>query len=181
MIFFTDVQRTILGMIIVIKIARNQKRLDEANGYGEIWTIVGDSVDTVLEKRRRGMMLFLDDMPPQIGAYHPLGTNNIVLNRVLVQGVWSLTTSMKHKNAFIYVLLLHEYLHALGYVAETRVRRLAYQIAQGFLGECHVATNLAKTGPWSLLKDFPLDMIGNPRLGMEVVRDFDANRSSYIA
>ena len=163
------------------EIERNQKRLDEADGYSEIWKIVGDSVDVVLEKRRRGMMLFLDDMPPQIGAYHPLGTNNIVLNRVLVQGVSTLTTSMKHKNAFIYVLLLHEYLHALGYVTETRVRRLVYQIAQGFLGESHVAANLAKTGPWSLLRDVQLGFLGNPRLGIEVVRDFENPRSSYIA
>jgi regulator of protease activity HflC (stomatin/prohibitin superfamily) len=31
------------------------------------------------------MMLFLDNLPIQLGAYHPLGTNNIVLNRALVQ------------------------------------------------------------------------------------------------
>ena len=30
------------------------------------------------------MMLFLDDLPLRLGAYHPLGTNNIVLNRSLI-------------------------------------------------------------------------------------------------
>lgn len=59
--------------------------LENAKSYGEIWNIVKDSVDFSLHRRRSGMMLFLDDLPIQLGAYHPLGTNNIVLNRTLVE------------------------------------------------------------------------------------------------
>ncbi len=60
-------------------------RLESAASYGEVWDIVRDNVDFSVHKRRAGMMLFLDDLPIQLGAYHPVGTNNIVLNRTLVQ------------------------------------------------------------------------------------------------
>jgi len=59
-------------------------RLDSASSYGEIWEVVKDTVAFSLNQRRVGMMLFLDDLPIQLGAYHPIGTNNIILNRILV-------------------------------------------------------------------------------------------------
>ncbi|MGQ9539368.1 MAG: hypothetical protein ACUVTE_07335 [Candidatus Bathycorpusculaceae bacterium] len=48
------------------------------------------------------MMLFLDDLPIQLGAYHPIGTNNIILNRVLVRTVEASTNSQRVVNALIY-------------------------------------------------------------------------------
>ena len=57
-------------------------RLENAQGFGEVWEIVKDTVKTSLGEHRVGMMLFLDDLPLRLGAYYPLGTNNIVLNRV---------------------------------------------------------------------------------------------------
>ena len=62
-----------------------QKSLDSAQEYDKIWPVVKATVDHVLGKRRGSMMLFLDDLPLQIGAYHSVGTNNIVLNRRLVE------------------------------------------------------------------------------------------------
>ncbi|MGC9346263.1 MAG: hypothetical protein ACP5ER_05690, partial [Candidatus Bathyarchaeales archaeon] len=100
-----------------------RSRLENATKYGEIWEVVKDTVEFTLHKHRCGMMLFLDDLPIQLGAYHPLGTNNIVLNRTLVQIVESVIKSKRVVNALIYNLLLHEYLHALGKFSELKVRR----------------------------------------------------------
>jgi len=66
-------------------------RLENAEGYGQVWEIVKATVDDYLNERRAGMMLFLDDLPLRVGAYHPLGTNNIVLNRALVNIVEATT------------------------------------------------------------------------------------------
>ncbi len=158
----------------------NSKRLDNARGYSEVWEIVKDSVKIALNKQRRGMMLFLDDMPLRLGAYHPLGTNNIVLNRALVQIVEAATESKKLLNAFVYTILLHEYLHALGYVRETKVRPLVYEVSKEFLGEKHIATQLAKSGPWSLLRGLPLDALKAPKRLMEIVKDFEKMNQRYI-
>ena len=54
-------------------------RLETADSYAEVWQTVKDTVEFSLGKRRGSMMLFLEDLPLQLGAYHPVGTNNIVL------------------------------------------------------------------------------------------------------
>ncbi|UCE96601.1 MAG: hypothetical protein JSV51_03105 [Candidatus Bathyarchaeota archaeon] len=162
------------------KIEENQQRLDNAQGYSEVWEIAKDNVNAVLKKKRQGMMLFLDDMPLRLGAYHPLGTNNIVLNRALVQIVEATTKSRKLLNSFVYTLLLHEYLHALGYIKEAEVRPLVYKISKACFGKEHISTQLAKQGPWSILKGLPLDALKAPKRVMEIVRDFERTNQRYI-
>ena len=124
-------------------------------------------------------MLFLDDLPLQLGAYHPVGTNNIVLNRSLVEIV---EESISHKptvNALVYNLLLHEYLHALGEYSEVEVRRLVIEVAKRCFGEQHVSTVIARKSPWVLLKDIPLGPLNAPKRVMEIVKDFEKT-SHYI-
>lgn len=155
-------------------------RLENAQGYGEVWEIVKDTVKSSLDERRVGIMLFLDDLPLRLGAYHPLGTNNIVLNRALVNIVEVATKSKRLVNVFVYILLLHEYLHALGRPIEAQVRPLVYQISRESFGEDHIATKLAEMGPWSLLKNIPLDVIDVPNRVMEIVKDFEKATQKYI-
>jgi hypothetical protein len=126
------------------------------------------------------MMLFLDDLPLQLGAYHPLGTNNIVLNRALVQIAEAATKSKQLVNAFVYSLLIHEYLHALGYVSESEVRSLVYRISKECFGENHVVTKLAEKSPWALLRGVPLNQIEAPKRVMEIVKDFEKSNQQYI-
>jgi len=163
------------------RIEKYRSRLEKAQGYGDVWEIVKDTVKSSLGEYRVGMMLFLDDLPLRLGAYHPLGTNNIVLNRGLVHIVEAATNSKRLVNSFVYVLLLHEYLHALGRAGESEVRPLVYQISRESFSENHTATRLAKMGPWSLLKDIPLDVIDVPKRVMEIVKDFEKATQKYIA
>ena len=155
-------------------------RIERAHGYAEVWEIVKDSVRDTLGEHRAGMMLFLDDLPFQLGAYHPLGTNNIVLNRALVQVVEAATKSKQLVNSFVYSLLLHEYLHALGYVPESQVRPLVYRISRVCFGEDHIVTRLAERSPWALLRGVPLSEIEAPRRVMEIVKDFERSNQDYI-
>ena len=156
------------------------QNLDNAKSYAEVWQIVKDTVDLAFGKRGGSMMLFLDDLPLQIGAYYPVGTNNIVLNRRLVDIV-EVTLSDKQKvNALVYNLLLHEYLHALGELSEVEVRRQVVMVATKSFGEDHTATVLARKSPWVLLKDVPLEAAAGPKRVMQIVRDFEKTTSKYI-
>ena len=119
------------------------------------------------------MMLFLDDLPIQLGAYHSLGTNNIVLNRVLVQIVEAAVESKRVVNALVYNLLVHEYLHALGEVSEAGVRGLVIEVCRKSFGQDHVATRIAVKSPWALLKGIPLDSVNVPKRVIEIVKDFE--------
>lgn len=160
-------------------IQRYRSRLERAESYGDVWDVVKDTVEFSIHKKRVGMMLFLDDLPIQLGAYHPIGTNNIVLNRVLVQIVEASVESKSVVNALIYNLLTHEYLHALGEYSEIDVRGMVYQIAKKCFGEDYVVTTVAKKSPWVLLQGIPLEAINAPRRVMEIVKDFEKT-DSYV-
>jgi hypothetical protein len=161
---------------------RFRQELDNAKNYAEVWTIVKNTVEYAMSKRRGSMMLFLDDLPLQLGAYYPLGTNNIVLNRALVDVVETKITSKVTINALVYNLLLHEYLHALGEMSEVAVRQQVVEVAKKCFGDEHQATVLACKSPWVLLKDLPLSTLAGsqPFKGnMEIVRNFESS-GKYI-
>jgi hypothetical protein len=157
-----------------------RSRINKAEGFSEVWEIVKDAVEDSLGEHRSGMMLFLDNLPLNLGAYHPLGTNNIVLNRTLVEIVEAATKSKRLVNAFVYSLLVHEYLHALGHTSEAEVRRLVYEISRECFGEDHIVTRLAEKSPWALLRGVPLNGIEAPRRAMEIVKDFEKPNEKYI-
>ncbi len=146
-----------------LKVKKYRSRLENAEGYSEVWEIVKATVKSSLNERRVGMLLFLDDLPLRVGAYHPLGTNNIVLNRALVNIVEATSKSKRLINAFVYTLLLHEYLHALGRQREAEVKPLVYKISSESFGQDHITTQLGERGPWSILKGIPLDIIDVPK------------------
>jgi len=162
------------------KVKHYRSRIDEVEGFSGVWEIVKDTVKVTLGKHRLGMLLFLDDLPLHLGAYHQLGTNNIVLNRSLVNIVEAVTKSKKLVNAFVYSILTHEYLHALGYVSEAEVRSLVYDVSRECFGEDHIVTKLAEETPWALIKGIPLNEIVVPKQAMELVKDLEKPNQSYI-
>jgi hypothetical protein len=155
-------------------------KIDSAEGFNGIWEIVKDTVKISLGKHRLGILLFLDDLPLHLGAYHQLGTNNIVLNRTLVNIVESFTKSKKIVNAFVYSILTHEYLHALGHVSEAEVRSLVYDISKKCFGEDHIVTKLAEKTPWSILKGIPLNELPASKQPMELIKDLEKSDFRYI-
>jgi hypothetical protein len=159
------------GRSSYIDLYRN--RIENAASYAEVWEIVKDTVEFALHRRRAGMLLFLDDLPIQLGAYHPLGTNNIVLNRILVQIVEAEGEPRNVVNALIYNLLVHEYLHALGEVSEVEVREMVVKVAEKCFGKDYIAAEVAVKSPWILLKGIPLQAVNVPRRVMEIVKDFE--------
>jgi hypothetical protein len=162
------------------KIEEYCSELDKAKDYSEIWKIVKTTVKDSLGEHRNGMMLFLDDLSLSLGAYYPVGTNNIVLNRRLLEIAKAMLKSKQLTNAFTYSLLTHEYLHAIGHLQEEEVRQLVYRICQKCFGEKHITTELAKKSPWIILNKNLINNISSNKAPMEVVKDFERNRQNYI-
>jgi hypothetical protein len=157
-----------------------RSQLEKAEGYGEVWIIVREIVKDFLGKSRAGMMLFLDDLPLHIGAYHPVGTNNIVLNKSLIEMAETTAKTKLEVNALVFTLLLHEYLHSLGYMSEVEVQLLVYKISKAFFGENHITYVLAKKGPRDLLNSARIDTLNTPKGTMEIVKDFEEPSQDYI-
>jgi hypothetical protein len=155
-------------------------KIDEAEGFSGVWEIVKETVKATLGEHRQGMLLFLDDLPLHLGAYHQVGTNNIVLNRSLLNIVEAVTKSKRLVNAFVYSILTHEYLHALGHISETEVHSLVYDVSKRCFGEDHIVTTLAEQTPWALLKGIPLRSIALPKQDMELIKDLEKPNHHYI-
>ena len=103
-----------------------------------------------------------------------MGTNDIVINRRLLGSI----TSVKEKSN-VFAILVHEYLHTLGYTDERQVRRLTYRICQDNFGKNHPTVEAALTGPWSELTDEDYEEIEH-ELNLEMVKDFERIEGGYI-
>jgi len=76
-------------------------------------------------------------------------------------------------NAFVYSLLVYEYLHALGHILEGEICPLVYQVSKDCFGEDHIVTRLAEKSPWALLRGVSLSRIEVPKWVIEIVKDFE--------
>lgn len=162
--------------------------LEASQNFGDVFEVVKKSVREQLNQERAGLMLVLADLPLQLGAYHGMGSNQIVMNRSLLDRVVAAGHPRSQINSFVYSILLHEYLHSLGVADESEVRRMVYDISLKTFGPDHPTSTIASKGPWTLLRrpGYVNTMIpheeadARPREA-ELISDFDRSDRAYIS
>jgi hypothetical protein len=94
---------------------------------------------------RPGLVLGLQELGMSwkgfIGAYYPITSNTIVINKTFLRCIAELNETLLEPYAFH--VLLHEYLHSLGYFDEGGIRRKTYEISRNLFGEKHIITQLS--------------------------------------
>lgn len=157
----------------------HRRSVDMAQNFDELFGIVKRVVEEELGAHRAGLSLVLANMSNEVGAYYPVGSNVIVVNISLINDLKRVTKNPKEVNAFIFMVLLHEYLHSLGYLEEKRVRDLALMICKNSLGLDHPAVKFANSN-W--LETYPQLNFSERSISreFEVVRKFDSSSTSYI-
>jgi len=157
-----------------------QDRLEHSRGYGDVFDIVKRAVKQVLGLNRSGLMLYVGDLPLRIAAFHQVGSNGIVLNRRVMDVVTRSTASVAEVNSFVFTLLLHEYLHSLGYLEEHDVNNLVCRISSDIFGADHATVQMAQDPPLS--KMLPTDMhMESLSPTLELIKDFERSKQPYIA
>jgi hypothetical protein len=128
-------------------------------------------------------MLYLAKLPSYIGAFHTMGTNGIVMNRTTFDMITHGARSLREINSYVYSILLHEYLHALGYAEEKEVRKLVYDVSLDAFGPDHPATKIASSGPSAIMPGSgPVyDALPNKAPDVEVVPDLERSSQRYIS
>lgn len=126
-------------------------------------------------------MLYLARLPSHIGAYHAIGTNGIVMNRTTLDVITHSARSLREINSYVYSILLHEYLHALGYADEREVRKLVYDVSLDAFGPEHPATQIASKGPSAFLTGPAFDNSPNKAPDVEVIPDLERSSQRYIS
>jgi hypothetical protein len=151
-----------------------------------VFELVKQSVKRSLSRHRAGLMLGLADLGMMsgyfVGAFHLLGSNIIIMNKTPLN-VASSSTDKRTYNAYCFHLLLHEYLHSLGYVDEGEVKELTQEVCMLALGKAHPATVMAERGIATYFpkvtyftEEFPLP----ESFQVELVKDFDRSSVGYI-
>lgn len=161
-------------------------RLEQSENLVDIFELVKESVKRFLDQHRAGLMLGIANLGMRrgsfVGAFHPLGSNIIVMNKAPFD-VALRTTDKKVFNAYCFHLLLHEYLHALGYVDEEHVRDLVHRVCGLALGKDSPATVMAERGLgfyFPRVTYFSRDVRVPRGIQIELVKGFDRSSVGYI-
>jgi len=160
------------------------KRLGEAQDLADIFELVKRAVETVLGRSRAGLMLALADLGNHprgfLGAFYPVASNVIVMNKVPLLRIQETNPDLYRHYGFY--VLLHEYLHSVGFIDELVCREQAHRVAETLFGPDHTVTQVSE----DFSRFFPNlvfpDAAWQPReLNLEFVHGFDRGSASYIA
>jgi len=159
-------------------------RLENAKSLPDIFEVVKAAVWKSQKKSRGGLMLGLANLGnhPQgfFGAFYPVGSNVIVMNKIPLERIKETRHELYKPYAFH--VLLHEYLHTLGYMSESGVRQMAHEITREAFGEEHLATRIAANTAHFFHNLVYPDATWQPdEMKMDLVCGFDRGSAGYIA
>lgn len=162
------------------------EELERATTISDIFEVVKEATWKIIGTGRAGLTCGLvhmgHDKNQMVGALYPVGSNIIVVNKTPLIGMIREDKSLF--KPYIFHVLLHEYMHSLGYLDENQVRRIALQISEDALGKDHIATKMAQ----DLSVFIPQITYGHTDMdeetqipGLEMVKDFDRSSINYIS
>jgi hypothetical protein len=158
----------------------NSSTLARAASFDQVFELVKRSAEKSLGLHRAGLTLVLGDITNNVGAYHELGSNAIVMNRNIIKIVWRSTRSRARRNSFTFMILLHEYLHSLGFTDDAQVRDLGKKVSDEFLGEGHIAGEMAVKPLDQFFPLIPQFAMFRDKGRFETVERFDSSSTPYI-
>lgn len=157
--------------------------LENARDLPDIFEAVKAAVHQTTGECRGGLMLGLADLGNHpggfLGAFYPVGTNIIVMNKIPILRIEQ--TKPELYKPYVFHVLLHEYMHALGYLDEKIVRKKVYEISQKIFGSEHLTTKMAE----NILPFFPnliySELTMQPdEVNIDLVDGFDRSSVNYI-
>ncbi len=151
--------------------------LKELN-YDNILTEVKKIVKKYIKKSRPiGLAFSYFDV--SVGAFWVEGGNYITMNANILDAMDKMQKSRLEKEALVKVLLMHEYIHSLGYEDELVTRNITKDIMGREFGTESLEFKLSDDGPWALypeLTSYP----GYVSNKINVVTNFDSENTNYI-
>ncbi len=155
--------------------------LAAADDFEDIFEMVKAATETSLGRHRAGLTLVLGDIPNSVGAYHEMGSNAIVMNRNLLRIVEKVSRSRSKRNSYVFMILLHEYLHSLGFTDDRQVRTLGRDITNKYLGKDHVAAEMAIRPLDRFFPGMEKYVAFRDKGEFETIKRFDRSSTPYIA
>jgi hypothetical protein len=157
--------------------------------FNDAFELVKMAVNEKFKMHRAGLSLILQGLPTNLGAYHVLGSNMIILNRRILD-IIRRRKSYEEYNSYLFMVLAHEYLHSFGIVDELEVRNMTYDLCKSVLGQDHLACIMARYQPWAVFPELNFYQNNNNdstnssnnsfEKSFEIVKNFDKTTQYYI-
>ena len=123
--------------------------------FSALFNLVREIIELKMHKKRSHILLGLIELGFNrggfIGGLHLGGTNEIFLNKSALKVMENESKSEYYK-AYVFILLLHEYIHSVGVMNERSTRKLTRVYALEIFGPDHPISKLAIDG---IQKYFP--------------------------
>ena len=156
-----------------------QNKLLSVKNFDDAFELVKSAVDDQLKMHRAGLSLVLQVLPTQLGAYHVLGSNMIIMNKRILDIIKSKKSLLEY-NAYLFMVLCHEYLHSFGIVDENQVRKMTLDLCYSLLGKEHPSSLMAQYQPWKIFPELQLYHSITIGKSYEIIKNFDRSSHSYI-
>jgi predicted Zn-dependent protease with MMP-like domain len=163
-----------------------RNKLLQIKDFNEAFELVKMAVNEKFKMHRAGLGLILQGLPTNLGAYHVMGSNMIIINRRILD-IIKKRKSVEEYNSYLFMVMAHEYLHSFGIVDELEVRNMTYDLCHNLFGEDHLATIMARYQPWAVFPELNLYHNNNNvndndsfEKNFEIIKNFDKTTQSYI-
>ena len=156
-----------------------QFRLTKLKDFNEAFELVKEAVNAKFNMHRAGLSLILQRMPSNLGAYHILGSNVIVMNKLILNIIKEYKSSAEY-NSYLFMVLAHEYLHSFGIVDEFQVRNMTYDLCVSLFGKVHMTSKMAKEDPSSVFTELNFLRQHMFERNFEIIENFDRTNQYYI-
>ncbi len=156
-------------------------KYEKANSIQDMFRLVKDFGRRYFGIDQAGLLVGLSDLgsfgSSFLGAYYSLDANTIVINK---RPLARISGSDLYK-PYLFHVLLHEYFHSLGIVDEAEVRKMVLDATRRFLGEDHLATELARDLQKFLPRLVLEGQVQEPEtLDIEYLSGIDRENTGYI-
>lgn len=157
-------------------------KLKGSTSFSDIFEVVKEVVWKTIKRSRAGLELGLVELGnhPQgfLGAYYVTGSNIIIMNETPLKRIQE--TDPNLLVPYIFSILLHEYLHSLGFFNEDIVKKLTYEISCEIFGNNSIVAEISRD-----MRSFFPNFIypeGAPRIDspIKLIKDFDKSNIRYI-
>lgn len=158
--------------------------LEQATTLSEIFDVVKEVVRRHMKVERSGLMLGLSNLGGGtghlVGGFFQVAGNMIVMNSLPLARIRETNPTLY--KPYVFHILLHEYVHSVGYLDEATTRPIVLEVSEQAFGQEHPVADLAR-GWEKFMPNLVYPVVGwQPQGGfsVEVVRGFDPNSTSYI-
>ena len=161
------------------------QEFERSESFADLFELIKSIVRNSIGRERSGLMLAFEELGVRpngfVGGFHPVGSNFIVMNKSAARMIKETLPQMY--KAYCFHILLHEYLHTLGFLDELNTRVVAHLVTKEAFGENHPATYMSSKFH-EMLNQMPVGLYSiaqkQERGGIEIVDDFDSASTNYI-